>query len=362
MEFLKKMSILLLSVVLVLPVVAQAETVTVPDVSGQTIPQAAATLNASGLNVGAQIPADNPGDAPANTVIGQSQPAGSVVAYGTAIDLTIVQPPNARLIYDGNDISLINLTDGAMNISMLAFNTVEGSTASFSASQIAGNLNADDCLQIWAVARNSPKDVTGCGSLLWRSTTNPAFHFWTQASGAMRFSVQEAGVERAVCEAAPADSEDAPLTCEFFLAGGGAGSDSAPFIYMAYTPSAIVFRNPTDDQWLSTMQTTLYNYNPGLSAPGAPLVPGDANLLREEFRRGLGNVGRLAPGQCIAYTLPAADNAPLPEDCAVIAQRALSPEIAFWLADFEVESVTDGQRRTCPAAVEGRLTRCIVPR
>lgn len=357
-----RMLVMLGLALLVVPAMAQQQTVSVPDVSGQTIPQAAATLNASGLNVGAQIPVDAPNGAPPNTVVGQSQPAGAVVPYGTAIDLNVVQPANARLIYDGNDITLVNLTDGQMTIDSLNFVTVEGSAASFSAAQVAAALDGDDCLQLWAVARNSPKDVAGCGSLLWRSSNNPALHFWTQASGAVRFSVQEAGIERATCAAAPANSEDSPLTCEFYLAGGSAANDSAPFIYMAYTPRAIVFLNPTSDQWLSTTQTTLYNYNPGLSAPGAPLIPGDSNVLREEFRRNLGQIGRLAPGQCIAYTVAGAEDATLPEECRIVALRSFTPDIAFWLADFEVESATDGERRTCPAALEGRLTRCIVPR
>jgi len=206
-QLVKSLTLLLFSGIFVVSAWAQGETVTVPDVTGLSIPQAVAMLNASGLNVGMQIPGENTGDVPANTVIAQSQPAGTVLDYGTAVDLTIVQPANARLIYDGNDITLLNLTDATMTIGDLTFSAVEGSTATFNAGQIAGALDADDCLQIWSVTRNSPKDVEGCGSLLWRSTNNAGVHFWTQSSGTMRFAVQEAGIERAICDAAPADSE-----------------------------------------------------------------------------------------------------------------------------------------------------------
>ena len=77
---------------------------------------------------------------------------------------------------------------------------------------------------------------------------------------------------------------------------------------------------------------------------------------------GLGRINQLAPGQCIMYTLEGATVTAPPENCQVVAQRALAPNIAFWTAPFGVRSVTDGRERSCPAGLPTRLTLCIVPR
>jgi hypothetical protein len=113
---------------------------------------------------------------------------------------------------------------------------------------------------------------------------------------------------------------------------------------------------------MPTSQTNIYNNNPGLSAPGASLRFGDTDLLREDFRVGLGNISQLAPGQCLMYTVDGADVTEPPESCDVVAQRALGANIAFWVADFEVESAIDGERRICPAATADQRTRCIIRR
>lgn len=219
-------------------------------------------------------------------------------------------------------------------------------------------------IQIWSISRGNPKDVAGCDSYLWRLTRNTAVHFWTQVNNVQSFSVIENGAERAICPAAPPNSQNSPTTCELYVAGGGsaAGGDVAPFIYLAYTADAIAFINPTQDQWMLTSQTTLVNNNPHLAAPGATLVFGDPELLREEFRVGVGDVTRLAPQQCIMFTASDATVSDPPETCLVIAQRPLDGSVAFWRAAFDVRSVTDGEQRGCPAASGTRLTLCILPR
>jgi hypothetical protein len=45
----------------------------------------------------------------------------------------------------------------------------------------------------------------------------------------------------------------------------------------------------------------------------------------------------------------------------VIARLDIGPTVIFWDADSGVGS-SDGQPRTCPAAVAGRLTLCVMPR
>jgi hypothetical protein len=355
-------SILLISLV-ALGASAQENNVVVPDVTGLPVAQAAARLNEAGLNLGAQTAVTDAAGAVPNTVISQAVAVGTSVAYGTAIDLSVVLPPNARLIYDDNDITLVNITDQATNTSGLVFISIEGTTASYAASQWDSSLREHQCFQLWSLNRNGPKGLEECDFIqVWRTTADTSAHFWTQSNGVMRFAVQENGVERAVCPAAPANSQDIPTVCEFYLAGGGGGSDTTGFVYFAYTTDAIVLINTSDDLWMPSAQNNLYNYNPGLSSPGAALSFGNPDLLREEHRVNLGIIAQLAPGQCLMYTLTTASVSEAPEGCHIIAQRALEPNIAFWTANFEVESVIDGLRRICPAAVPNRLTRCIVRR
>jgi hypothetical protein len=268
-----------------------------------------------------------------------------------------------RLIYDDNDITAINLTNNNMTVAGLNFNGLDGAAA-FRAADVAGTLNVGDCIQLWSIARNQPKEIEGCdGTISWRSTQNTAIHFWTQVSSVQRFQVVEDGIERAICEAAPPASQDSPKTCEFYIAGGSSGSsDLTPYIYLAYTRDAIIFHNNSLDKWMITNQTTFVNNNPQLATPGVSLVFGDTNLLGDDFRVGLGDITRLAPQQCIMFTLEGSDVSSPPEECALIARRALAPDIAFWVADFGVQSSTDGRERTCPAALPNRMTLCILPR
>ena len=345
-------------------VTAQDAIVTVPDVTGMNVPQAAAELNRSGLNVGTQTPADNAGNATPNTVVTQATAPGTSVTRGTAIDLSVVLPPNARLIYDDNDITLVNITPQEMTIPNLIFSSVDGTPANYPATTFwPGAARGGYCFQLWSISRNEPKSLDECQGIdAWRTTNNSQYHFWTQANGVNQFAVQEGGIQRAVCPAAPPNSQDSPTSCEFYLAGGGRGDDTTAFVYFAYTENAIAFINTSQDRWMPTNVNTLYNYNPAISVPGVSLTFGDPNLLREEHRQSLGNITQLAPGQCIMFTLSGSSVSEPPESCSMVAQRELAPEVAFWIANFEVESVVDGVRRICPAPTPGKLTRCIVRR
>jgi hypothetical protein len=93
-----------------------------------------------------------------------------------------------------------------------------------------------------------------------------------------------------------------------------------------------------------------------------PVIFGDPDLLPPQFHVSQGDVTRLAPGQCLLLTTLNPAEAQPPIACDVIAARDLLPSVAFWLADFEVESALDGQRRACPAATAGQITVCVMPR
>src|SRR5690606_24498911 len=100
---------------------------------------AAATLNRAGLKLGAEHNVEWTAESgqERNRVGGQSLAPGASVEQGTVIDITVLRAPNAALIYDDNDLTLVNLVGGNININNLTFNAVDGSGASFAASRWA---------------------------------------------------------------------------------------------------------------------------------------------------------------------------------------------------------------------------------
>ena len=344
----------------VLPLSAQ-DTVIVPNVTGLNAPQAAAELNRVGLRLGSQSVAqwNSASGFPANTISTQSIAAGSTVASGTTVDVTLLRSPNIALVYDDNDLTVINLTAGPLNISQLTFATVEGNSASFAAVRWAGTFDTGECGQIWSVSRTGPKDVEGCASTFWLSTNQAQAHFWTAVNGVVRFSILDNGCERSVCAAAPAGSQDQPLRCEAFVAADEAAGEVTPYVYFAYTTQAFAVINRSPDQWMLTAQTTILNYNPALTIPGLPVVLGDPTLFGSPAIAA--DISQLAPGQCLFLTSDN-PNAALPEPCDALARLDLASSVAFWLADFQIDSATDDGQRQCPAAVPDKTTICIMPR
>lgn len=341
-------------------VVAQ-DTVSVPDVTGLTVPEAAAMLNAVGLGLGSQdvIDVADSNGVEVGHIASQSLAANSDAPLGSDVDIAVIRSRNAILIYDDNDLTVVNTTNNIADVSTLRFVAIEGDNpASFAASRWASSVRDHRCLQIWSIVRNNAKSLPECDNIQhWLTTNTTSEHFWTEANGVVTFSVVESGIERAQCPAAPINSQDAPLRCEFYLSGAGSADNITPYIYFVYTPTAIVIFNPTPNLWMPTDRTTIFNFNPSISNPGVSLVMGDPVLFQNPDI--VANLTRLAPQQCIALTT--LDNADIPQACQVIAQRTLDATVAFWLAEFEIDSATDTQRYSCPAAIDTRATICIVP-
>jgi hypothetical protein len=103
----------------------------------------------------------------------------------------------------------------------------------------------------------------------------------------------------------------------------------------------------------------IYNFNPG-AQQGAALSLADPALYRNAEI--LGDYRRLAPGQCLMFTISPLTNAEPPQPCNVLAQRDLDAQVAFWTSQFEVDSTNLSGRSQCPAANPERLTVCILPR
>lgn len=329
----------------------------VPDLTGLGVPQAAALLNRNGLLLGDQSnqlwTALSP--APPNTIGAQSISAGEQAGIGTSIDITLLQTANALLVWDDNDITLVNNTGLPLDLTTIRFSSIDGSTAaSYAASTWSNDMRANRCAQLWSEFRSTPKAIDECGLIQYnRSTTNPAEHFWTGTNGATQFNVAQNGEQRAVCTIAE-------RRCEFYLEGIGGGTNSAntAYIYLAYTTDRLIIKNTSPDQWMPLAETVIYNTL--ISAEGAPIRVGDPSLYGGQ--QIIGRVDRLAPNQCIFFT----NGAPLrenpPEDCDVLVRVDLNPQTAFWNAAFDINSTTDNQRRTCPVPKPDNLTLCILPR
>lgn len=348
-----------------LPASAQNGEVVVPDLFGMNVPQAAAALNEVGLTFGEQLAAgwtEDSGTAP-NTVGAQSTAFGTTVPAGTAISLLVLRDANMRVIYDDNDLTLVNLSGAAADLTRLSFASTDGS-ASFAATRLSSDLRPAACVQVWSIARGGAKSLPECEVIQrWLSTGNRAEYFWTAVNGIQEFTILDEGVPLVNCPAAPVGTEGNPFICEFYYAGADDGGSSlTEYLYFAYTAEAIALINVSEDRWMPTASTPIYNYNPGLTMAGLELYFGDPTLFGDPHRRRAGSMSLLAPGQCLVLTngLITADAAPQP--CHVIAQRELGSDVAFWLADFEIESVTSDTRQRCPAAVPDQPTLCVVPR
>jgi hypothetical protein len=242
----------------------------------------------------------------------------------------------------------------------MVFGSADG-TKRFPAAQWRNTLEAGDCTQIWSIPRREPKPVDGCDSVYWRTTNDTSNHFWTQTAGVQQFTVIQDDVQ-VTCEAAPPNSQNNPSTCEFYILVDTTDALSTPFVYFTYTRDTFSVINTSSDRWMPLDETPLYNFNPSIQNPGASFVLSDDSLFPNP--PAVGRVDRLAPGQCLVFTLDTTAEATLSPECeTVIAQRALSSEVAFWLAAFELDSPFANQDRvTCPAARENRQTVCVMPR
>ena len=346
------------------PAHAQDTNALVPDITGLNVPQAAAALNAAGLVLGQQVALYWTEDSglPQNSVSAQSVEAGTSVPVGTAVSVTVLRGPNMRLIYTDTSLTLLNMSSTAADMSRLTFTDASNATY-FVPSQLISELRPQGCLQLWSVARSGPARPDDCEFIQrWQVTSNPAEHFWRGANGIQELSVLEESVGLASCPAAPAGNESNPLRCEFYYSGAGLGDEQTEYLYFVYTPEAVAVVNVSEDRWMPTGINPIYNYNPSLAIPGSALRFGDPELWPEQYRRSPGEIGSLAPGQCLVMTTAPVDANASPEDCQVVAQRDLSPDVAFWLADFEIESTVDGLRSMCPAAIAEMPTLCVVPR
>ena len=333
-------------------VFAQENNATVPDLTGLSVPAAAAQLNNAGLALGVENNEGWTADSglEENRIKTQSVAAGQSVARGSAVDVTVLRSPNVILIYDDNDFTLVNKTGAALNLAGLNFNALDGSPASLAATRWSNSLRDKQCVQVWSISRNGPKGLDDCSAIQnWLVTHNTGEHFWTGEGGTTHFNVTQNGIERVTCAVAN------PGRCEFYVPGA-AGGDTTPYIYFVYTPQHLAIINQSTDQWMSLANFNVYNNY--AATKGAPVPLGDKKLYG--YVNPVARFGQLAPGQCVMFTNDRKDNTP-PQPCTIAAWLPIDPKLIFWGASFDLDS-SDGERHSCPAATAGRLTICVMPR
>lgn len=337
---------------------AQNVGVSVPDLTGMNVPQAAAALNTIGLKLGVLSNLPVAENQVADTIVTQTPAAGTQVETGSAVDLQIARAANIRLIYDDNDLTLINLSRQPLPLDSLVLRQTDGS-ARFRGERWGAQVKAGDCVQVWSVGRGEPKSVPDCDSVnSWLTTNDPAQHVWTATSGVQSFRVMQSGEERAQCQAAPRGSQDTPSTCEFYV-DSGATDPILPYIYLAYTENALIVRNPSDDSWLRLNLDLVPAAGDAITLTQPELYDAVDPLALTPNANGVSLIRQLAPNQCLLFRGLDVPLEALPQPCMMLANR--TERAPFWASDFIVRD-RDNDDHTCKAATPGRLTICIMPR
>jgi hypothetical protein len=247
MQF-KKHLLILFSLFVISTSIAQEITPVpaVPDLTGMTVPDAAAVLNRLGLRLGDRQVIEWDRSQPENTITAQSPDAGIPITPGMSVAVTVMHPFNIRLIYDDNDFTLINQSGQVINISPVTFQTLNGNRQ-FAARRWnrVNELTSRECVQLWSVARTAGKNITGCRAIQqWLTTNNRGEHFWMSG----QFRVLQEGIERGICQSA--STPDTVHECSLYLAPGKIAEDTTEYLYFTYNTDQFLIANHSKSRWL----------------------------------------------------------------------------------------------------------------
>ena len=351
----KHLTLIVLIMLFLTQFVQAQDNAIVPDVTGMTVPVAAAELNRAGIAIGQETgePWSLESGLTRNSIASQSIPPGTSVEPGARVDVTVLRSPNVALIYDDNDLTLVNQAGSGIDLTGIFFQALDGNRATFAASRWGQTVRENRCTQIWSLNRNGPKGLDECDYIEhWLTTTNGAEHFWTGAGGTTQFSVTQSGIERAVCPVAN------PGRCDFYVPAASAG-DITEYVYVAYTSDRLAIINNSEDKWMPLAGFKFSNNN--AQPRGATIAPATPSIFGSNLNPAA-NLDRLAPGQCIFFTDSSPEAQTPPQPCDVVARLDVGPSVIFWGAEFPVDSVSDDQPHSCPVAQPGRLILCILPR
>lgn len=337
-----------------------AAATTVPNLAGMTPPQAAAALNAARLQLGAMSSMTASPPLLAGTVAGQFPPAGSVAVPGAMVDVSVAYAPNVRLIYDNNDLTLINIGTQPLDAGTLTFQASDAVPVSFDGRRWGRQIEPTDCVQVWSTRRTQPKSLAACRRIAaWLSTTDANQHVWKDASGAQGFIVRQEGVQRGECPTASPGTRENPLVCEIYLAQVQP-PPVWPFIYLAYTRDSLVVHNTSADSWMRMNVPLLLASNHAISLNDTSLYHAVDGLIVSTGSGGVPVIRQLAPGQCVRFRTVSAPADFIPEPCLMFAD-ALIDGVPFWHTPFTIED-NRGDKHVCAAAAPDAVTTCRVLR
>jgi PASTA domain len=351
----QKLLVTLLLMMLMIPVLAQEgkeNTISVPDLTGMSAPQAETALNEQGLRLAPSILSldTNLYDGIINTVAIQSIIAGEIVERGTIITISVIRDFDLLLLYDiqdgdADDFTLVNLSNEDINLAGIVFQSTseENIEPSYNARDFSGGiLPAERCFQLWGRAEAGFYEPEECDNNrllnygIVRDIPNNQ-KFWQDT---VSFMVMQDGVYRASCEVSVG-------RCELWVSPRAIAEDVTEYIYFIYDEHQLYIFNSAPEQWMPLTEIQLADSGRRLNDPlmwSSSLVP---------------DIDFLAPKQCVRFSDTDADEALV--DCLVIAASTLTQSNIFWSNGFSVQSLYQaGIELTCPRPSERSF--CLIPR
>jgi hypothetical protein len=320
---------------------AQPDTATVPDLTGLTAPQAARALGLAKLAFGAESSLAWTADARVqrNQVRAQDPAAGSKVAPGSAVNITVLRVYNAALRIETDSLTLRNLGDTPLDLGGVVFKSADGSRQ-FDATGWGRSLPAKKCDQLWTVQPPRATPSAECGTPNRAIVAPKVRQFWVESG----FRIERYQDEIATCPAS------AP-SCEIALPQGDDPERTA-YMLFSYRTNHLEIRNDSE-RWMGLNGAQAVGSNGvrlDLHIPPGGTTPGDVPW----------SGSRLAPGQCLV--LSELEVAALPPfDCAVVGYVRLKTGGAFWTRGFALTGPS-GRRGLCAAPRPGLQSLCWVPR
>jgi hypothetical protein len=318
----------------------QEATVSVPDLTGLTVPQAARVAGLAKLMFGTETAQAWTADAKvkANQVSAQEPAAGSKVAPGSVVNVTVLRVYNVALAVADNSLLLFNLSDAPLDLTGVVFQSADGSRQ-FNAPDWGQTLPAKKCNQLW-VSASAPTTIADCNPANRAIVVPKTRQFWVGSD----FRIERNKDVIATCAAGQS-------RCEIALPQGD-DPERTSYLAFSYRTNHLEVRNDSE-RWMSLSGAQIAGNNGqrfDLQAPLESTTPGDVPWAGS----------RLAPGQCLVLSELAVPSLP-PFDCTVVAYVQLKARTTFWTRGFSVTGPT-GQRTACPAPTPGLQSLCLVPR
>jgi hypothetical protein len=292
---------------------SQTDVPTMPNLSGLTVAQAHALLYEHGLALDPVIISTNSGTGTLNTIIDQSLAAGETISEGDVISVSVLREYNLELIWHaadngGDSFTIVNLTEGVLNLEQLGFETADGSRKA-DIRLWPNILRERQCIQLWPFEEINGIRLDECrflqgGGIL--TVENEAEQFWR---GTGSFYVFQEGLRRAEC---------------------------------------LIIHNRSETEWLPLNQLAL----------------NDGQALDDTHEWDIANFSDelpfLAPNQCARISDGSANRL---ANCVEIASRSVSGDAVFWRDGFTVHSLHLGDvSKECPAAVGDEASICLLMR